>query len=254
MFNSSSTIIRSLESVASQTAIDLIGEVIVVDDGSTDASYAKVESYISKGININVRVIKKENGGAASARNFGIKISEFDWIALLDADDEWLPHKLEFQYAIISKETHIDLLGNEINDNPVNLLYKKFDKLTRVKSSEVLLKMFPQTSTIIFKKYLFDEIGGFDEKLRYGEDGRFFVEVCSYYNYYYHPEKLVIYDGGKLGFGVSGLTANLEKMHESQLTNLKYFLDKKIIGKSMFYFLHAYYRLKYIRRILKTRI
>ena len=44
--------------------------------------------------------------------------------------------------------------------------------------------MFPQTSTVVFKKKIFEEIGGFDEYRKYGEDGQFFYKICENYNYY----------------------------------------------------------------------
>jgi glycosyltransferase involved in cell wall biosynthesis len=65
-------------------------EVIVVDDGSQDESAA-----ISAALGNQVRVISRDNGGAATARNTGVRVARGDWIAFLDADDVWMPDRLE---------------------------------------------------------------------------------------------------------------------------------------------------------------
>jgi glycosyltransferase involved in cell wall biosynthesis len=71
-------------------------EIIVVDDGSTDATGALVESFGDR-----VRYIRQENAGASAARNNGIQNATGDWIAFLDHDDLFLPDKLQRQQAIV---------------------------------------------------------------------------------------------------------------------------------------------------------
>jgi glycosyltransferase involved in cell wall biosynthesis len=99
-YNNGPHIHRSIDSVLAQTASPL--EIIVVDDGSTDNTSELVKCYGEK-----VRYIYQENAGASAARNTGVEAVTGDWIAFLDADDEWLPMKLEAQLNHLKK--HPDL-------------------------------------------------------------------------------------------------------------------------------------------------
>lgn len=89
-YNSEVTIGRAIDSVLKQTRP--ADEIIVIDDGSSDNTAEIIRSYGDK-----IRLIQQENAGVSVARNAGINIATGDWIAFLDADDEWLPEKLKLQ-------------------------------------------------------------------------------------------------------------------------------------------------------------
>ena len=92
-FNAERHIGRAVRSVLAQTrAAD---EIIVVDDGSTDGTAEAVRSFGE-----TVRLIQQPNAGASVARNTGIEAAAGEWIAFLDADDEWLPEKLDAQQSL----------------------------------------------------------------------------------------------------------------------------------------------------------
>ena len=93
-YNAARFLRQTLESVLNQTHAPL--EVLVIDDGSTDESAAIAQSYGPP-----VRVICQPNQGESVARNRGIEEARGDWIAYLDADDLWLPEKLERQLAAV---------------------------------------------------------------------------------------------------------------------------------------------------------
>jgi glycosyltransferase involved in cell wall biosynthesis len=93
-YNAAPFLRETIDSVLNQTCPAL--EVIVVDDGSTDNSAAIAQSYGGP-----VCVIRQENQGESVARNRGMDEARGDWVALLDADDRWLPHKLERQLAVL---------------------------------------------------------------------------------------------------------------------------------------------------------
>lgn len=95
-YKAEATIHRALVSVLNQTLLPL--EVIIVDDGSPDPLPDVQEQYGQP-----VKLYRKKNGGAASARNFGIEHSSGEFIAFLDADDYWEPEKLECQLALHRK-------------------------------------------------------------------------------------------------------------------------------------------------------
>lgn len=91
-YKASKTIARAVESVLSQTVRP--HEILIVDDGSPDDAASATSQFGS-----SVTVIRKPNGGVASARNLGIEQAQGDWITFLDADDYWEPLKLERQLA-----------------------------------------------------------------------------------------------------------------------------------------------------------
>jgi glycosyltransferase involved in cell wall biosynthesis len=88
-FNHGRFIEQAVESVLAQDFSHEEMEILVVDDGSTDDTAARMEKYAGR-----VRYLRKENGGQASALNVGIREARGEIVALLDADDYWLPHKL----------------------------------------------------------------------------------------------------------------------------------------------------------------
>jgi teichuronic acid biosynthesis glycosyltransferase TuaG len=91
-YRASQTIARAVESALSQTVPP--HEILIVDDGSPEDVVAATRQFDS-----SVTLIRKSNGGAASARNLGIERAQGEWIAFLDADDYWEPLKLERQLA-----------------------------------------------------------------------------------------------------------------------------------------------------------
>ncbi|MDM5272778.1 glycosyltransferase family A protein, partial [Sulfurovum sp. zt1-1] len=89
LYNKEQYIAKTLESVLLQTFQEY--EIIVVDDGSTDKSTFEVKRYNDN----RIRLIQQENAGVSAARNRGIEEANYDLIAFLDADDEWLPNHLQ---------------------------------------------------------------------------------------------------------------------------------------------------------------
>lgn len=88
---------RCLDSVLGQTYP--AAEIIVVDDRSTDNTREVVASYLDRGV-IYARLPK--GMGAQAARNHGVRIARFEWVAFQDSDDLWLPHKLALQVGVLS--------------------------------------------------------------------------------------------------------------------------------------------------------
>lgn len=97
-YNAAATLARALDSIAAQTRAP--AEVIVVDDASGDASAAIAEQHVLRPMVVRHRA----NRGGAAALQSGIEAARHDWVAFLDADDEWLPEKLEGQVAALAAE------------------------------------------------------------------------------------------------------------------------------------------------------
>lgn len=103
-YNSAQCIGRAIDSVLAQTFVDY--EIIVVDDGSTDNTAEIASQYGNK-----INYIYQDNGGASAARNTGIKAAQYEWIAFLDSDDEWLPEKLELQMGLLERNQDLVWVG-----------------------------------------------------------------------------------------------------------------------------------------------
>lgn len=90
---------RAIDSALAQGIAE--SEIIVVDDGSTDETCRIVESYRARGVRL---VRHAQRRGASAARNTGIAAARGEYVAFLDADDEWLPDKLSRQLAVIRRD------------------------------------------------------------------------------------------------------------------------------------------------------
>ena len=99
-YNCEQYIARAIDSVLNQTFP--ANEIIVIDDGSSDGTVERVRSYGDK-----VKLIQQQNAGASAARNAGIQAATGDWVAFLDADDEWLPDTLEIQSNILMQKPEL---------------------------------------------------------------------------------------------------------------------------------------------------
>lgn len=173
LYNKAQSIKNTLNSVSSQSFKDF--EIVVVDDGSTDGS-ADVVTQIKDN---RIRLIRKENGGVCSARNRGIKEAKYDYIALLDADDEWDKDYLAEQVRLIEDFPEAAMWG--INFAPLynGKIYQIFE--TGLKSgfrgyvdnyfniSNRISDLFCSSSVVINRKVL-DIVGFFDERIKYAED------------------------------------------------------------------------------------
>ncbi len=187
---------KTLDSVLTQTYSDF--EVIVVDDGSTDQTVSIIKQYCGKHPE-KIRLILKENSGPGSARNVGIRAAAGEYIAFIDADDLWLPQKLEKQIAYFkTQSSEVGLVytdARKFDDDGIWVLPEKY----RRKRSEgwiykELLKrnMIPNQSVIARKK-CFDDVGLFDESLELIEDHDMWLRIAMKYKIVFLDEVLSLY-------------------------------------------------------------
>ncbi|HEY8351171.1 MAG TPA: glycosyltransferase family 2 protein [Sphingomonadales bacterium] len=177
VFNAARTIERALASVFRQTFTDY--EVILVDDGSSDGSVARIEEVLDaagEARRARCRVIRlPQNQGAAAARNAGIKAAQGEFVAFLDADDEWLEDKLARQIAAFDAAGDAVVGGcnaewrgvsgkfsHHLEDGPV---------VTGRDAWKALLKScYLSTPCVIARRDALEAAGGFDPALPVGED------------------------------------------------------------------------------------
>jgi glycosyltransferase involved in cell wall biosynthesis len=174
------TIEQAVRSVETQTISALVGEIIVVDDGSRDGSRAvleRLESEIEK-----LRVIETPGVGPSAARNRAVLEANGQVVAFLDGDDFWTPEKLERQLPVFEHNPSIGLAYGDFVDFSRDdaadgrvVTVRRFDP----KSSHHLREYFVHDgpimpSTLVVRRSVFDDVGFFDESLRIGED----TELC----------------------------------------------------------------------------
>ncbi len=138
-------------------------EIIVVDDGSTDAT-----ATIARGFGAPVQVISQPQGGPSAARNAGVDAASGEWIAFLDADDEWHPAKLERQLALAHGDTV--LVATDWSRQLVRTPAPAVVPTTALATSKILLLNRFQTSTVLLRRDALMAAGGFDSSLDGVED------------------------------------------------------------------------------------
>ena len=191
-YNRGHTLARALDSVLQQTTQP--NEIWVIDDGSTDNTPALLEEHYPQ-----IDVVRQENSGVSAARNRGVNKSRSDWLAFLDSDDEWLPQKLECQFAAIKEDPEINIvhtdeiwIRNGVRVNPMQKHRKQGGDI--FEQSLGLCAMSP--STILLRRCLIEEEGGFDESLPACEDYDLWLRLCCKYEVSYVDEMLIRKYGG----------------------------------------------------------
>lgn len=177
-FNSASTLARALDSVLIQTYKP--GEIIVVDDGSSDETRSLAASYADKGVRL---LALAQRRGAAGARNAGVAAATGEAIAFLDSDDEWLSPKLEMQVAVLTSSPDIAFVAcasNLISPDGIDLgdIYRGHPVETGAATWKALLAFnFITTPAVLAWRERIIAAGGFNESLKIGEDQDLWIRL-----------------------------------------------------------------------------
>ena len=183
-YNSADTIIEALESVAAQTVGDY--ETIVVDDASTDDTVAVVERWVEreKAAPLRLRMVRLEsNSGPAAARNRGIEAAQGPWIAFLDADDAWMPWRLELQLCIMAEHrTAAMVCGGTVSFEGATDPAAPVDARCRPLTLGEFATGNPvATSTVLARREALVAVGGFDGQFMGPEDYDLWMRVAGRY-------------------------------------------------------------------------
>lgn len=187
LYNKAYGIERAVRSIINQEG-EFSYEVIIINDGSTDGSEQIAERFT----NDCIRVIHQKNSGVSIARNIGIKISKYETICFLDADDWW---EKDYFYTLYN------LIINYPNDY---FFLMGFQKITKVGKKVISLSKQPKifekfgncflntrglvTPSIAVKKELLYEVGLFQEGISISEDLLLWSKIISKYRVIYTPK------------------------------------------------------------------
>jgi glycosyltransferase involved in cell wall biosynthesis len=180
-YNAAATVEAAIDSVAAQTCRDL--EVIVVDDGSSDATVDRAGAALARSGLPHQLLRQPRNGGPAVARNRGVAMASGEYVAFLDADDEWLPGKLRAQVAILDADRRVTLCGCQADwvDDHGQVIEPLFvDLPSRLSEGwrRLLWQCYVATPCAMVRR---EDLGThpFDPALRVGEDRDLWIKLAS---------------------------------------------------------------------------
>ncbi|MGH8213157.1 MAG: glycosyltransferase family 2 protein [Rhodanobacteraceae bacterium] len=192
--NAEATLEETLASIASQTYRDF--ELVAVDDGSSDATPRLLEACAKQWAWL--RWERRENGGVASARTRGIELARGEWIAFLDADDLWLPHKLAAQMALVESDPKLSLVYCDVryfsrHGEAKESMFEQRAHATGDVLRELFMNNFVLTSAALARKSVLLEVGGFNPAHRVNEDVDLWLRIAEHHEFGCVEEVLVKY-------------------------------------------------------------
>lgn len=189
-YNAGQYIKDAIKSALNQTYKNI--EIIVVDDGSIDDTGEVVKNY-------EIKYLRKANGGPASARNVGIKEARGEYIAFLDADDLWLPEKLQEQIDFAANNKSMGLVHSDVitkySNGETKIKRKGKDNYCRNEFYNLFMGNFITNSSVLAPKRHFEVFGSFDESpdLIANEDYDMWLRIASKHDIAYINKPLVVY-------------------------------------------------------------
>ena len=199
LYNKTSYIARAINSVLSQTFTDF--ELIVVDDGSTDGGGDIIRRYADP----RVRLIVQENAGVSAARNRGVAEAKSEFVAFLDADDEWMSEFLNRTTEFLTSHPSVGAVFSDIicaasgrRNNPPNtsgtgIVDNYFNMAIQCNGYPV------HFSAVVVKRDILLKVGAFRVGVAYGEDIDTFNRLAIQTQIGYISEPLMIYHNEVLG-------------------------------------------------------
>lgn len=179
-------------------------EVIIVDDGSDDFNYFQLVELDSR-----IKVIRLDGAGVSAARNAGMRSAKGRYIAFLDADDVWFPGKLTAQIRYLENHTEVGCVFGAFTkwlsnaDGHFALAKDLMIDCSAVENSDpersgwlytrLLTGLLVGMNTAVIRREIFDDLGGFDESMRIGEDYLFWLKVSRVYEMHALDAKVALY-------------------------------------------------------------
>jgi glycosyltransferase involved in cell wall biosynthesis len=197
-------------------------EVLVVDDGSTDDTPAIMRQFHAEA---RVRALRQPNGGQARARNQGVAASRGQFVAFLDADDEWLPDKLARQMPLFRDRPGLGVVHSEFERMDAD--GQPLPRGTPVRmhrgrvSGPLLIENFVSFQTAVVRRECLERYGAFDESVRMGDDYELFLRLSAHYEFDFVPEATIRYR-----IWPGQMSKNYRRRYEYGIRTMQTFLER----------------------------
>lgn len=189
-YNSAAFVADAISSALSQTYQPV--ECVVVDDGSDDGTADEVARFTDR-----VRYLSQQNEGVSSARNRGVAAANGQYVSFLDADDLWLPQKIELQMKLFRQQPHLAAVytGLHLIDTAGDFRGREEPPAGVAAFRNTLLLERPIMSivTAVLPKIVLERVGGFDEGLSTSADCDLGCRIAMRYPVEAVPRPLVLY-------------------------------------------------------------
>jgi len=200
-YNAAEFILESINSVLLQSVP--VHEIIVVDDGSTDNTFALCNKLAKN--EPTLKLISQQNQGVSSARNKGINCAEGNWVAFLDSDDIWLPKKIELQLNLLKYYPEIKMILTDellfaddqiisqsvyLNTSFASQLPTQPGPIDKIMTF-LLTESFVSTSSVLVNKKLLVKSGLFNTNISICEDRELWIKLANNAKVGLVPEVLV---------------------------------------------------------------
>lgn len=254
LYNKASYVAKAIGSVLAQTCSDY--ELIVVDDGSMDESFAVALKAVEG--QENCHIYKQMNEGVSMARNNGVALSRGDYLCFLDADDWWSPDFLTemskmieeypeagiygFSYTIVNETKH------KTRVSPIGVepgFEKGYINYCQVYAKTLAMPLW--TGAVCMPRGVFNEMGGFPKGIKLGEDFLLWIHVVLKYKVAFNNKPLSFYNQdvdvvnrgvGKLHKPEEHMLWNLKELEPLEKTDSDY---KQLVDNLRTYALYPYY-------------
>jgi glycosyltransferase involved in cell wall biosynthesis len=178
--NAANVIVETLESLRAQTFQDF--EAIIVDDGSTDATAEIARRFCES--DPRFLLFQQSHGGTAVARNTAIEKSRGEWMAFLDADDVWLPQKLERQMTLSAEDPRVNFLFSnyyfwDVQRDSSTVYYRDHRPLPDGNAlRQLIFGDVYRTSTVMVRRQTLLDVGLFDPALKFCQDWDLWLRIA----------------------------------------------------------------------------
>jgi glycosyltransferase involved in cell wall biosynthesis len=178
-WNRRELVARAIDSVLAQTRP--VEEIIVIDDGSTDGT----GDFLAHRYGARLRYVRQDNAGVSAARNRGLALAGGRYLALLDSDDSWLPEKTALQIALLEADPRLGMVVCNVRRESVDGgLIDIFDRRGQIPEDGPALRHVLRNPALapvsaLFRREVYETVGGFDESLRTAEDLDFHLRVAA---------------------------------------------------------------------------
>ncbi|MEH2292160.1 glycosyltransferase family 2 protein [Nostoc sp.] len=237
-YNAMSFLPQALESVLNQTFQDF--EVIIIDDGSSD----NIATWAAESTHPNIKLISQTNQGQSAARNTGIRLSQGEYIAFLDADDLWEPTKLEKQISAFMDNPELGLVDTWVflvdeQDNILSQPKIYYDE-GNLWQQMLELNLVMCGSSPMVRRQCFETVGYFNQIIKGPEDWHMWTRIAAHYPFKIICEPLVHYrqhpnsTSRNLELMVSNIIKAIEDLFESVPLQLQW-KKRRAYGRAYLY-------------------